>query len=470
MHFSHSHRIWFELTFFSLVPDPNKATVEPQLRTIQVFVSKRMLLRRYIQVGSKRVYGSNESGKAVMLEHETPLQLHCRDRVVSLKRPPWYQICETMAKVFHIPQAHLQILTLILITSDGPIIEDILSCNDLWDEAVSDIDDVDEEEEPEEPEEDLNDQDDESVDNDEKQTQVDVDDDQSDDCLFVSERQGPASSSEPETPTMEEETCDDPEDPQTPLAEPRWAPSPRSSRAKPGISFKQRGPSLSEVRRANKAQREQQAVHAIATSANNYDLDEVKVYGPSLDQRNRSELLTGFVFGATDPLGEYPDQDDRIRYLGEIFVWGILTSHFAGCSDDVWTSSMRTRQNLGKLELEDLDGSSAFTVIDPDATAAILEWLDGRLQRDEDRGKDGECPETYHILVKATEGDVQEPFALSNEEAKLVCQTRSVPISMTNSFRRSSTGVQAIPTQSLSFGYTTSRTSHSSPCWKTHSH
>lgn len=414
------------------------------MATIEVFSSKRMRLRRFIRVGGRQIHGTSEAGKAVLLDKETPLQLHCRDSIVSLERIPWFFICETMAKTFQIPAMYLQVLTLICITPAGPLIEDILSINSLWDEAVSDIDDVDEEDEPEEdePEKSNKDMHEERVDHNGYQNAVNVeDDDQSDDCLFVRQQQRSEASSEPDTPTMEGKGCDDPEPLQTPASARR---STRSTWAPPLIFFKSKAtPSPSETRKANAAAREKKAINAIIVAAGEYDTNEVEVIGPPLGQGNHTSPLTGLSFGESKRLVDYADQNDRIRYLGELFVHSILINHFAGCSDEAWTSPMRTRQNLGKLELEDLEGSSAFTVIGSDATAVILEWLDERLKR-ENKDRADESPDTYHIFVKATDGECNEPFALSNEEAELVCCTRLSFFSKANRFHRPRSGPQAI--------------------------
>lgn len=400
--------------------------MESQLQTIEVYASKGMSQRRYVQMGGRKVYGNDEPGKAVMQAEKTPFQLHCLGRAISLKRPPWYFICDTIATTFHVPVTHRETLAFILLTSAGPLIEGILSIKGLWDEAVSDIDDVDEDEEIEDEDEERPDakNDDTGV--------VDIDDD-SDDCLFVSTRPRPPA----EKSTEDEDLSDDPETGSTPSATPKLSRPPRPRQT---YSFGGRRLVSTQTRRDRKARKEEAAIAMVIDAAGDYDTDTVHVYGSRRQTSTNIAHLAGLAFEETKSLKDFPGQDDRTRYHGELFVRELLNTIFQ-CTDDAWTSPMRVRQDLEKTEeMETPEGKSTFTVIGTNPVAIITEWL-------EERGYDAKTakdkyPLEYHIFVKVTEGDFDEPFTFSNQEFELVCSICLPCLATTNILRRSRTGAR----------------------------
>lgn len=418
-----------------LVPSHKRIVVESQLQKIEVYASRKMKLSRHVQIGGRSVYGTAEFGKAMMREHEARLQLYCRNIAIKEKRVPWHFVIESMSKLLGIPEQQQQTLTLIFVTLPGPLIEEILSSKGLWDEAVSDIDDVGEEDELEDDlEDDLP-----TVRTSDHQAPRNGDDESDDDLLFVSEHKKSETSPEDSDADAEDDEATEgtSESPQAVNS------TQQSSRPRRKISkavFK-KGPSAAQV----KAQREKDAIAAVLRAAAGYEMEEVKVYGPTRGTSHPPGHLAGLTFEKTKALNRYPDQIDSTRYHGELFIRKIL-SWYTACTDDVWTSPMRSRQNLDKTEIDVLNESSTFTIIGSELCDIISEWLDDIGYNP--RNSREETPDTYHIYVKATEGSVNQPFTLSNQEFDLVCSPRLTYLTVADSSHRPNNGARARQTRS----------------------
>lgn len=387
---------------------------------MEVYTSRSMVLRRGVRIGGMVIYGKDVSGIAIIHDRKDPLQLHCRTKATKLQRAPWFHVCETISNVFKIPSEHRETLALVLVTPAGPLVQDILSCKGLWDEDISDTEDFDEEDEPELETE---------IETAQHGAHIDAD---ARNEMFMSEGDA-ASDGEPAvypdfgevpefadaaTPVEDGELLDDPEFVQPSSARPQ--PNlPRQTRS--GGNVGHGGPSLSATRALRKAQREEAAIDAIQTAAINCDVEIVQVHGPLRPSANHPRPFTGLAFHDTEPEQGFADQQDGLRYWGELFAREVLSTHFE-CDDKAWTSDMRTRQNLE--ELEDLGDCSTFTVDNQTAVTAITNWLVRQgCDPTEPESEFLETAITYHIYVKATDGGFDEPFTISNQEFELVCST-----------------------------------------------
>lgn len=443
-------RFVLTLTFSRLVPHQEKNDVQVKLQSMEVYVSRGTILRRYLQIGSDNIYGKDVAEQAYICELKGSFQLHCRASAMKHKQPPWCRICESIFRKFNIPDEHRETLALILQTPAGPLTHDILRCKGLWDEDPSDIDDLDEEEEQETVIYQR-----ETLANNDGQHEVGMHEGNAESDDGRSDSPNSRASSEDSCdapPTTDNESRSLSAFPSSELEIPQPTQRPPQTR-RTGHS-RQTDPSSTDARARNKAQRDQDALDAIAAAASTYNIEVVKIHAPTPNARNPTKSLAGLAFEDVKPSEYFIDPKHDVPYKGEIFVQALLKNMFK-CSDDSWTSNMRERQGLESLA--DPNDYSTFTVDNQHEVGLITAWL---IRRGCDpRDPDSEYLETaltYHIYVKATDGDFDEPFSMSNQEIRLVCSLIFYCITASNNFRRPKSGVTASQKSSWSFASTTS--------------
>ncbi|KAI9685067.1 MAG: hypothetical protein M1822_005459 [Bathelium mastoideum] len=108
---------------------------------------------------------------------------------------------------------------------------------------------------------------------------------------------------------------------------------------------------------------------------------------------------------------------------GEYFVFQVFKALFE-IDENAWTSDIRTRFNFPAMD--NFEGDYAdITIKEYDSVARFTDWLiaGGHSEATQWKGQDI----TYHVEVKTTTGQCNEPFSMSNNQVRLVQQWHESP-------------------------------------------
>lgn len=97
-----------------------------QLSTMEVWSASNLVLRRHIQVGTSRVYGTDETGLLVLRDVGGRLQALVSNVVIADDGMPTGLLSERLMETYSIPGTMQGTLMVVLVTKDTTFIEDIL--------------------------------------------------------------------------------------------------------------------------------------------------------------------------------------------------------------------------------------------------------------------------------------------------------------------------------------------------------
>jgi hypothetical protein len=126
------------LTYYRLPPKgPCREHALVQMKTIQIYYSSGLVLRRHVTIGGQNIFGEDEKGRTVLQRTNTSARLYFSSESVTDGSLPWHLVCDSLLSFLEIPQDKHAILNSILHAQDHSLIQDILERSGLFDDDLS---------------------------------------------------------------------------------------------------------------------------------------------------------------------------------------------------------------------------------------------------------------------------------------------------------------------------------------------